>query len=209
MYLSTNNIAIRYFHDAATVFNTRDENLESSIMAAPLRGHVLEFGVRKGATINKLANWVPGDRVVTGFDSFEGLPEDLQLTKSGKVAKAGKFAFKGKLRLASNVKIIKGLFKYTLPIWMVENKEPISFIHNDSDLYSSTIQTLSVLNDRIIPGTVIVFDELCNFEDSEWDYDNWEEGEWKALTEWMRVYSRKIMILSRSRHEQATIRIVE
>jgi hypothetical protein len=38
--------------------------------------HVLEFGVYKGDTIQKLRNSLDESYKIFGFDSFEGLPED-------------------------------------------------------------------------------------------------------------------------------------
>ena len=58
----------------------------------------------------------------------------------------------------------------------------------------------------LAPGTVMVFDEL-----SEWGatgvYDNWAEGEWRALREWMRNGSREITGLSRDRGWAAAVRV--
>ena len=48
----------------------------------------------------------------------------------------------------------------------------------DADIYHSTIYVLSELNDKIIPVTVIVFDDYCN-------YTGWRKGEWKAWQEFV------------------------
>jgi hypothetical protein len=40
---------------------------------------------------------------------------------------------------------------------------PIALLHIDCDLYSSTKTIFELLSDRIVPGTVIVFDELVNY----------------------------------------------
>ena len=38
-------------------------------------GHILEFGVFSGGTINYLAKKMP-TKIIYGFDSFQGLPEN-------------------------------------------------------------------------------------------------------------------------------------
>ena len=48
------------------------------------------------------------------------------------------------------------------------------------DLYAGARDALMLLSDRIRPGTVIVFDDLVN-------YNNYREHEVKALYEWLQV----------------------
>ena len=48
----------------------------------------------------------------------------------------------------------------------------------DCDLYSSTITILENFHSRIKTGTIIVFDEYFN-------YPEWQEGEYKAFTEYI------------------------
>jgi len=69
-----------------------------------------------------------------------------------------------------------GLFDRTLPAWIAETDGPIRFMNVDCDLYSSTKCALDILAPRIVPGTVIAFDEyLIN--------DAWAEDEHKAFQE--------------------------
>lgn len=135
-------------------------------------GLFLEFGVYKGASINRLAGL---KRNVTfyGFDSFVGLPE-AWTPGSKKVA----FSLKGKLPpVRENVKLIPGFFEDTLNRFVtVHSGARISFMHIDCDLYSATKTILNQTAPMLEPGTVIVFDELFN-------YPRWELGEYKALTE--------------------------
>ena len=66
----------------------------------------------------------------------------------------------------NNVALVKGLFKYTLHFYK-ENfllEKPIAFIHVDCDIYSSTYEGLFILGSNIVEGTILVFDELYNYE---------------------------------------------
>merc|ERR1712087_704292 len=66
----------------------------------------------------------------------------------------------------------------SLPPFLASHSGPVSFIHVDSDLYSSAISVLQLLTPRIQPGAVLVFDELIN-------YPGFREGEMRALYEWL------------------------
>jgi hypothetical protein len=75
-----------------------------------------------------------------------------------------------------NVILHKGWFDETLPDFVAENPGPVAFLHVDCDLYSSTKTIFQYVGDRIVPGTVIVFDEYFN-------YPGWREHEHKAFQE--------------------------
>ena len=51
-------------------------------------------------------------------------------------------------------------------------------MHIDCDLYSSTRTVLSLLEPRIVPGTIIVFDEYLN-------YPGWQAHEKRAFAEFV------------------------
>ena len=90
---------------------------------------------------------------------------------------------------------------------MNDNPGVVSFLHVDCDLYSSTIDILTLLNDRIVPGTVIVFDEMYPWNDIE-SYDLWEQGEFRAMGEWVQKYQRTFRTLYRSEHQQCSIEVI-
>jgi hypothetical protein len=72
---------------------------------------------------------------------------------------------------------VKGWFNETLPVFLEQQGDlPVAFLHVDCDLYSSTKTIFNELSDRIISGTVIVFDEYIN-------YSSWRRDEWLAFTE--------------------------
>ena len=73
------------------------------------------------------------------------------------------------------MRLHKGWFEETLPVWLAANEGPVSFIPIDCDLYSSTRTILTLLAERIVPGTIGLFDEYFN-------YPNWEKHEYKRFS---------------------------
>jgi hypothetical protein len=158
-------------------------------------GLALEFGVYSGKTINLISskkNWT-----VHGFDSFEGLPESW---RDG-YAK-GHFALNALPKVNANVKLHKGWFEDSIPEFMssMEHKtSPISYLHVDCDLYSSTKTIFNLLGNNIVKGTVIVFDEYFN-------YDGWENGEFLAFQEFVKSQDIKYRYLTyNALHEQVAV----
>lgn len=138
----------------------RIELLRFAFGKAPAEGLVLEFGVAAGHSLRYLAGLT--ERTVYGFDSFEGLPEDWQ-----EGFEKGAFSQAAPPRdLPENARVIVGWFEESLPPFVAEHPGPAAFIHVDSDLYVSAQTVFKHLGPRIVPGTVIVFDEYLNFP--EW-----------------------------------------
>lgn len=138
------------------------------------KGLYLEFGVFDGESINFIASHCSGQEPVYGFDSFEGLPEAWHLQYG-----QGHFSLQGEPpSVRENVRLVKGWFKDSLPPFLSETAGEAAFIHFDCDLYSSTCDVFRCLSDRIVPGTVMVFDEYFN-------YPGWEQGEFKAFQEFI------------------------
>ena len=75
-----------------------------------------------------------------------------------------------------NVVLHKGWFDETVPDFAETHKEAIAFMHVDSDIYSSAKTIFTHLGDRIVPGTVIQFDEYFN-------YPGWKNHEYKGFQE--------------------------
>jgi hypothetical protein len=148
-----------------------------------LPGDVLEFGVGSGTSFKSFVRLVEAanqfrhrlaQRSVVGFDTFEGLP---QLTAHDRASeghapardmKAG--GFNAAPHFASLVafceahpiaKLRKGLFAQTVPAFVRENEHlAVALLHIDCDLYESTKDALRPLFDRIVPGGIILFDEI-------------------------------------------------
>lgn len=183
------------------VFESRHDHLRHAIGASPIDGYALEFGVWKGGSIAVLAEMKP---TVFGFDTFKGLPEDLLW--GGKVFPKGHFGLESVPVCMDNVVLYKGLFKSTIPEWLKEYPLYISFLHIDSDLYSSCRDVLWGLNERISPGCIIAFDELFDFQTPP-SYPEWPDGEWKALQEWMKEFGRECVPLARTGRHQGSVRV--
>ncbi len=138
-------------------------------------GLALEFGVATGTTleiISTAAASIPAIESVTGFDSFDGIPETWRTGFT-----AGTFA-RADIPRIPGAEIVVGLFDDTLPGFLDGNPSAVSFLHLDADLYSSTATVLTALTDRIVPGTVIVFDEFFN-------YPGWQGHEKRAWDEFV------------------------
>lgn len=137
--------------------------------AARLEGLVLEFGVRHGNSIRQIATLVK--QPVHGFDSFEGLPEAWHHEPKGSYTTKGEIP-----TVPKNVRFHVGWFEDTLAEFINEFTGPVRFMNIDCDIYSSTKTVLDLLVPRIVPGTVIVFDEYIGNE-------HWREDEFKAFQE--------------------------
>jgi hypothetical protein len=162
--------------DYADKFALMDAALQR--VAPNLKGMWCEFGVYKGTTINYIASKTAGP--VYGFDSFEGLPEDW---RPG--FEAGVFKTPGLPAVRANVRLYRGWFKDSLPIFEKDHPEPLAFGHLDADLYSSTKDVFEALGNRIVAGTVLQFDEFFN-------YPSWEEGESKAFLQFCQARQAEI-----------------
>ncbi len=150
-------------------------------------GLYLEFGVWKGGSINYFSDRI-GENIIYGFDSFEGLPDEW-VPGCGK----GSFSVGGSLpKVNSNVRLIKGWFDETLPQFVSEHKgEKCSFIHIDSDVYSSAKCVFTLLKDNIGSGTTICFDELVG-------QIGWQNDEYKAFMEFIEETGYKYKYLAGS-----------
>ncbi|NLF83438.1 MAG: hypothetical protein GX568_05595 [Candidatus Gastranaerophilales bacterium] len=190
-YINKNMQGIPYFCNKLSF-------LSAMVNKAELDGLYLEFGVYNGSSINYIAE-LKKDKTIYGFDSFEGLPEDWEGSLKGK------FKVDSIPEVKNNVKLIKGWFNETLPLFARENNEQVAFIHVDCDLYSSTKTIFNQLGSKIISGTIIFFDEYFN-------YEGWEQHEFKAFHEFCRQHSVKYEYLGmgRGRHStQAAVRIID
>jgi len=160
---------------AAQVLEDRYALLDFALAAAPATGLVLEFGVEKGLSINCIARRTP--RPVHGFDSFQGLPQLWAGTREA----AGAFNRGGRLpKVAANVRLHVGWFDATLPEFLAAQPagETVAFLHIDCDIYASTRTVFDHLEKRLVPGSVIVFDEYFN-------YPGWQQHEFRAFQEFV------------------------
>jgi len=158
----------------------------------------LEFGVYDGRSLNYFSN---KKKNITwhGFDSFEGLQENW---RGGFFAK-NHFNLNGVLpKVNENVILYKGWFKDTLPIFLKNNHEKISFIHIDCDTYESTKNILNNIKfERFINNSTILFDEYMG-------YINWKNHEFKAWQEYVKDNKVNYKYVAFG-HRQAIIKIIK
>jgi predicted O-methyltransferase YrrM len=182
-------------------FDTQKEVLSYALSETKVPGHYLEFGVFTGGTIRYMAKELQKagkrDVIINGFDSFEGLPEAWSGFNLGRAA----FSVGGRLpRVPDKVRLHKGWFGVTIPAWRAQQSGPVAFTHIDCDLYSSTVDILEGLRERLQAGTVIVFDEYFN-------YPNWERHEFKAWQEFVARHGVSYEYLAFAR-QQVALRIL-
>lgn len=185
-------------HDATRIhkWDYHQTYLKACVSEVNVEGLWLEFGVYRGRTITAIANNTTN--TIYGFDSFEGLPEHWDEENP-----LGVYSLNGDMPLGAiagsnddnpgmydssptkiiqpwsrNIRLIKGLFADSLPLFLEEHKAPVAFINIDSDIYSSAKTVLDLLKDRIQNGTIITFDEIC-------DYPTYREHEIKAFAEFL------------------------
>jgi len=200
--LSPGMLSIEHFRSLAPLASD-EASLRWSAACVNRPGPVAEFGVFRGRSLRLLAEEMPYRRI-SGLDSFRGLPEAWVRSDSS-TYHAGHFALpEPPESFPSNVRLFPGFFADSLPVWKNTLAEPLALIHIDADLYSAARDILFQLDDHIVPGTVVVFDELCDWRNSG-IYPKWPEGEWRALTEWMVSRNRSVRILSRGPDFAATV----
>jgi hypothetical protein len=119
----------------------------------------LEFGVYEGYTLRRWAKLLQHQETrLFGFDSFQGLPEDWDSLRP-----QGTFDVKGVIPTYDDprVSLCQGWFSETLPSFTLPDHDRL-VLHLDADLYSSTKFVLERLNENILPGTIIIFDQFCD-----------------------------------------------
>ena len=163
----------------------------------------LEFGVFKGETIKYWSEI--NDRAESrfhGFDTFTGVPVIWESFTD--VTPMSDFDVNGKMPTIEDgrVSFSKGFFQETLPGFLetFETSLPL-VIHNDSDIYSSTMYMLTRCNDILVPGTIIIFDEFSSML-----------HEFRALEDYCESYMRTYEVLGatnwpRSYYPQVAIRM--
>lgn len=155
---------IRCYHLWSVLETIKKENIP---------GDLVETGVYKGGTslIMAEANKVLKlGKTLWCCDSFEGCPDPSE-TRIGahhnESHGKGDFTcsqeivennFKIFELLDENVKFVKGWFEDTMPTLPVTN---IALLRFDGDLYSSTLDVLNNLYDKVVPGGFIIIDDYC------------------------------------------------
>lgn len=155
--------------DLPPIIGSSIQAFEIGLGAAAVDGLVLEFGVRFGGSIRQISRLAGQD--VHGFDSFEGLPESWHNAPKGSYSTQNVIP-----AVPDTVTLHQGWFEDTLPGFVEDHAGPVRFMNVDCDIYSSTMTIFEHLGPRIVPGTVIVFDEYIG-------YEKWRDHEFKAFQE--------------------------
>ncbi|WP_243393870.1 class I SAM-dependent methyltransferase [Mycobacterium ahvazicum] len=178
---------------------------EASGLAGPALGDsdelILDLGVWIGWSTRLISD--ASDRMVYGFDSFEGLVEDWKLEDH--VVKRGTFSLSDPFAqrfmqdtgvtfhdgvpdaLGRKVQFIKGSTYDTLAPFLADRPNaPIRLFHMDLDTYESCLHALETCKEHFVPGSILVFDEylVTNGEmraffefqsryELEWQYRAW------------------------------------
>ena len=148
-----------------------DAIIEKSIKEKPF----YEFGVWKASSFKYLIGVF---KIGYGFDTFTGLPEDWDV--GSHIEKKGSYTNDGHVPNIEGGTFIVGEFKNTLPLFFSRSRPIASVINFDADLYTSTICALNFSKSIIDKDTILIFDELLM-------NDNWEQDEFKALSEFCSI----------------------
>jgi O-methyltransferase len=165
----------RPLHAETMIGLRRLENLRdciSTVVADQVDGDVLEAGVWRGgaaifarAALDVLGG---GERTVWVADSFEGLPrpapgavddtgvryweiDDLAVGVEQVKANFERYGL-----LDDRVQFLKGWFADTLPLAPIDK---LAILRADGDMYTSTIEILEPLYDKVQPGGFVIVDD--------------------------------------------------
>jgi O-methyltransferase len=198
--VNRNALVMKWYRDNVGVPQTEDrDSFYEFMMANYVKDEAidyLEFGVHKGASMKK---WTeisrhPRSRFF-GFDSFEGLPEAWtpRLTR-------GAFDTQGAMPeiVDDRVTFVKGWFKDTLPKFLLSfSPRSRVVINNDSDLYSSTLYVLTILNCLLKRETIIIFDEFPS-----------ALHEFRAWNDYLSAYGRRATPIAITNDESARVAFI-
>ena len=170
--------------ESITRFLARNEVFKTQLN---IHGSILDFGVRRGASLMAWAHLsaiyepVNYTREIIGFDTFTGFPEidgknDMGSCKDiiAKGALSVECGMKDDIRRAvalhdstrylghmEKVRLIEGDILETLPRFLDENRHiVVSLLHVDVDIYAPTKCILETVLPKMPKGAVILFDEI-------------------------------------------------
>ena len=139
-----------------------------NIIKNNVSGAVLEFGVFTGYWLERLYNICELHKMncdVIGFDSFEGLPakdklNDFSTWQEG-MYKADYETVAKRLKISErkNLKLFKGWFSDTFRLKEVRKIDKIAFARIDCDIYRPALECLEFIEDRLVEGAIVVFDD--------------------------------------------------
>lgn len=170
--------------ESITRFLARNEVFKTQLN---IHGSILDFGVRRGASLMTWAHLsaiyepVNYTREIIGFDTFTGFPEidgknDMGSCKEiiAKGALSVECGMKDDIQRSvalhdstrflghmEKVRLIEGDILETLPRFLDENRHiVVSLLHVDVDIYAPTKCILETVLPKMPKGAVILFDEI-------------------------------------------------
>jgi hypothetical protein len=164
-----------------------------------LEGNVVECGVGRGRSflyLSYLVHTENKNRMLWGFDSFEGFPEPTAEDESIRNPKKGDWSDTSELDIrnllltselppefvSQQIVLVKGFFETSLEHY---SGDKIALLHVDVDLYQSYLTVLETLYPRVVEGGVLLFDEYSE-EAVKWP------GAQKAIDEFLGESSSSI-----------------
>ena len=178
--------------------------LQHAVLSSADRGLFAEFGVASGKTAAKILEWMPQFKELHLFDSFYGLPEQWEWnSETGEGHPKGHFGRGGAPPNLTDprAQFHIGLFEDTVEKWASQQDQAMSFVHIDSDLYSSCVTVLEGIEGLLQTGTVIQFDEIQGFPD-------YEKHEYRAWMEFIERTGWEWEWLSRTEYFQAAVKLL-
>lgn len=141
-------------------------------------GDILEFGVFKGASLLRFAQFrdileTSYSRKIVGFDAFGEFPLPLDNTadqhfiekfteEAGCGIPVDDLQFFIDNKGIANIDLVKGNILATLPSYLEKHPQlRISLLHIDVDVYEPTRFILDRLYDRVVSGGIIIFDDYA------------------------------------------------
>jgi hypothetical protein len=192
---------IKLFLGKVALFDNKKGGYFKFVMDQVLKdkkGLWLEFGVRDGVSAKFFAPFAKKfsqNNKLYGFDSFEGIRNDWSSIDEP----IGSFSLNANPPSKINdCEFIIGWVENTLEKFLIDHQEVVSFAHFDFDVYEPTKYALKAIYPRLIPGSIIMFDEFHG-------YPGWQQHEKRALEEVIPKEKYEFIAFSR---KQATIRIV-
>ena len=159
------------------------------------RALVCEFGVGNGRSLRMTQELLPLHVPIHGFDTFTGLPQAWGNEPIGTYSTGGRAP-----SMEGDVIFHKGLFQDTIPQFLAEcdNESFLAYANIDCDLYTSTLDILESMHSKIVPGTILVFDEyLC--------HPTWRQDEFRAWRECCKRFGWQYEYLAFSLETKQTV----
>jgi hypothetical protein len=152
----------------------------------PLPGSILQCGVRWGGdlatflSLRAIHEPFHHSRRVIGFDTFTGLAGTGAVDQGDTEVRDGQFAvgegYRAKLEAVLDAheanaplphlrkfELVEGDARETVPRWLEAHPgELVACLYLDMDVYAPTRAVLDAAAERLVPGAVVVFDELTD-----------------------------------------------